>query len=368
MSGWRSLLYAAARPLLFRFEPERIHRLTLDALRMAGANRFGRPVLTMAGGAPRRARPWALVAGLRFRNRIGVGAGFDKDAVALRGWAALGFGFAEVGTITPLAQPGNPRPRLFRLTEDEALVNRMGFNNAGAAALARRVMLSRRHLPPDFVVGVNLGRGRATPREHAVDDYLAAHRLVAPVADYLVVNVSSPNTPGLRDLQDAAALRDLVGALSLAGRRLRQERPILVKLSPDLGDEEFARLLAAAVDAGAVGIVVSNTSVARHALRSPHAGQAGGLSGAPLMSRLLDRLRLARSLAGPELALAASGGIASAQDVADAYEAGADLVQLWTGLVYRGPGLVGEAVRVLPTGGGGPSGSRGGAAATMVGV
>jgi dihydroorotate dehydrogenase len=368
VSGWRSVLYAAARPLLFRFEPERIHRLTLDALRMAGANRLGRPLLTVAGGAPRRARPWAQVAGLRFRNRVGVGAGFDKDGVALRGWAALGFGFAEVGTVTPLAQPGNPRPRLFRLPEDEALVNRMGFNNAGAAALARRVMLSRRHLPPDFVVGVNVGRGRATPPQHAVDDYLAAHRLVAPVADYLVVNVSSPNTPGLRALQDAAALRELVGALSLAGRRLRQHRPILVKLSPDVGDEEFATLLAAAADAGAVGLVLSNTSVARDALRSPHGRRDGGVSGAPLRSRLLDRLRLARSLGGPDLALVASGGLASGDDVADAYEAGADLVQLWTGLVYRGPGLVGEAVRVPWAAGGGASASGVGAAGTMVGV
>ena len=197
MSGWRSLAYGAARPLLFRFDSERIHRLTVDALRIAGENRWGRWALHLAGGTPRRSSPWTELLGLRFRNQVGVAAGWDKDAVALRGWAALGFGFAEVGTVTPEPQPGNPRPRLFRLTADRALVNRMGFNNAGAVSLARRVMLARRHLQAGFVVGVNIGRGRETPPERAVDDYVAAARVVAPVADYLVVNVSSPNTPGL---------------------------------------------------------------------------------------------------------------------------------------------------------------------------
>ncbi|HET6380332.1 MAG TPA: quinone-dependent dihydroorotate dehydrogenase [candidate division Zixibacteria bacterium] len=367
MSGWRSLLYGAARPLLFRFEPERIHRLTVDALRIAGENPGGRALLALAGGAPRRPRPWVPLVGLRFRNRIGVGAGFDKDGVALRGWAALGLGFAEVGTVTAEPQAGNPRPRLFRLADDAALINRMGFNNAGAAALARRVMLARRHLPADFMVGVNLGRGRTTPLERTVDDYLAAHRLVAPVADYLVVNVSSPNTPGLRDLQTPDAVRQLVAALVAAGDRLRNPRPLLVKLSPDLDDAAFAAVLEAAAGAGAAGFVLSNTTVARPVLRSRHAGEAGGLSGAPLRQAMLARVALARRLGGPDLVLVASGGISSGQDVAAAYEAGADLVQLWTGLVYRGPGLIGEAVAVpyLPPA---PSGPRREAAATMVGV
>jgi dihydroorotate dehydrogenase len=346
VSGWRSVVYAAARPLLFRFDSERIHRLTLDALRIGGENRLGRAILGVAGGAPRRTTPWVELMGLRFRNRVGLAAGWDKDAVALRGWAALGFGFAEVGTVTPLPQAGNPRPRLFRLAPDEALVNRMGFNNAGAVSLARRVMLARRHLPRDFVVGVNIGRGRETPSERAVDDYLAAARVVAPVADFLVVNVSSPNTPGLRDLQRPDTLAELVGALLDAGRAGGSPRPLLVKLSPDLDGRDLDAIVPALLAAGAAGMVVANTTTRREGLRSAEAGEEGGLSGAPLRDRMLELVRRARQLGGREAVIIGSGGIASAADVAAAHEAGADLVQLWTGLVYRGPGLVGESVAV----------------------
>jgi dihydroorotate dehydrogenase len=346
VSGWRSVAYAAARPLLFRFDSERIHRLTVDALRVGGGNAFGRRVLALAGGVPGRPSPWAELLGLRFRNRVGLGAGFDKDAVALRGWAALGLGFAEVGTVTPEPQLGNPRPRLFRLTGDEALVNRMGFNNHGAVALARRVMLARRHLPDGFIVGVNIGRGRHTPPERAVDDYLAATRVVAPVADYLVVNVSSPNTPGLRDLQQPAALGELVAALRAAMAANGRTRPLLVKLSPDLAPGAFEGLVGALVAAGIDGLVVANTTTARPGLRAREATEDGGLSGAPLLAGMLDLVRRARAVAGPTTVIVASGGIGSAEDVAAAYAAGADLVQLWTGLVYRGPGLIGESVAV----------------------
>jgi dihydroorotate dehydrogenase len=227
---WRSIGYRAVRPLLFRFDSERIHRLTVSALRIAGQNGLGRSVASFAAGASHA--PTTEVAGLRFRSRIGVGAGFDKDGVALRGWAALGFGFAEVGTVTPLPQAGSARPRLFRLPDDEALINRMGFNNAGAATVARNVMLARRHLPAGFVVGLNIGRNAATADEASVDDYLAAQRLLGPVADYLAVNVSSPNTPGLRDLQAPSRLRELLPALVDAGERLGCPRPIFVKLAP----------------------------------------------------------------------------------------------------------------------------------------
>lgn len=347
MSGWRSLLYGAARPLLFRFDSERIHRLSVDGLRIAGESRFGRPFLSLAGGVPRRRGPWVELLGTRFRNRIGLAAGFDKNGEALPGWAALGLGFAEVGTVTPLPQAGNPRPRLFRLVPDEALVNRMGFNNGGAVAAARNVMLARHHLPRRFVVGVNIGRGRATPAERAVDDYLAAYRLVAPVADYVVVNVSSPNTPGLRELQDPDRLTELLDALSHAGDRLRVAPPLLVKLAPELGAtgalEPLVERLAASP---AAGLVLSNTTGERAALRSPLAAEAGGLSGAPLRSAMLEAVACARRTAGNRFALIASGGISSATDVAAAYAAGADLVQLWTGLIYRGPGLIGEAARV----------------------
>ncbi len=346
MSGWRSLAFAAVRPLLFRFDSERIHRLTLDALRIAGENRIGRLALRIAGDVPRRPVPWVELLGLRFRNRIGLAAGWDKDGGALRGWEALGFGFAEVGTVTPEPQPGNPRPRLFRLVEDGALINRMGFNNDGAVALARRIMLARRHLPQGFVIGVNVGRGRATPTDDAVQDYVAAARVVAPVADYLAINVSSPNTPGLRELQEPRRLGEIVGALVEQGARTGLARPLLVKLSPDLPRDELEALLPVLIKAGAAGLIVGNTSIRRDGLHSSQAGEEGGLSGAPLLTGMLASVRHARGLLGSEPLIVACGGVANPDDVAAAFAAGADLVQLWTGLVYAGPGLVGAAARV----------------------
>lgn len=344
--SWRALAYRIARPLLFRFEPERIHRLTIKLLRIAGGNGIGRGVAGWAGGV-RQPRDGVEVAGIRFRNRVGVGAGFDKDGIALRGWAAMGLGFAEVGTVTPLPQSGNPRPRLFRLPADEALINRLGFNNAGAAALARNVMLARRHLPAKFVVGINIGRNRETPEGQSVDDYLAAQRLVGPVADYLAINVSSPNTPDLRLLQAPERLRELVDALDEAGRRLGCARPIFVKLAPDLGVGELEAVLAMVLETAARGVILSNSTLVRDRLASPKplASEAGGLSGAPLLIRTRGAVRRTRALVGDRLAIMASGGIGSAADVEALRDAGADLVQLWTGLVYRGPGLIGEAVR-----------------------
>ena len=346
--AWRSALYRLVRPVLFRFEPERIHGLTLDALHIAGINPVGRALASFLGGAPRGGDP-VEIAGIRFRTRVGVAAGFDKDGVALRGWAALGLGFAEVGTVTPLPQGGNPRPRLFRLPADQALINRMGFNNAGAAAVARNVMLARRHLPPDFAVGINLGRGRDTPDERAIDDYCAAHRLSAPVADYLVINVSSPNTPGLRDLQDPARLQDLLHALAGEGDRLRCRRPLFVKLAPDLPRAALDAALDALTHAPAAGVILANSSLERRGLHSDRniASEQGGLSGAPLLPRVAQLIGQARERVGGGLAIMASGGIHSAEDAVRLREAGADLVQLWTGLVYRGPGLVGETTRAL---------------------
>lgn len=344
--SWRALAYRIARPLLFRFEPERIHRLTIKLLRIVGGNSIGRGVAGWAGGA-HQPRDGVEVAGLRFRNRVGVGAGFDKDGIALRGWAAMGLGFAEVGTVTPLPQSGNPRPRLFRLPTDEALINRLGFNNAGAAALARNVMLTRRHLPAGFVVGINIGRNRETPEGRSVDDYLAAQRLVGPVADYLAINVSSPNTPDLRLLQAPERLRELVDALDEAGKRLGCTRPIFVKLAPDLGHGELEAVLAVVLDTAARGVILSNSTLVRDRLASPAllSSEAGGLSGAPLLIRTRGAVRRTRAMVGDRLAIVASGGIGTAADVKALRDAGADLVQLWTGLVYRGPGLIGEAVR-----------------------
>lgn len=344
MSCWRALAYRAARPLLFRFEPERIHRLTLSVLRVAGTNPLGRGLAHLASGAPHDPSASVALLGLEFRNRVGVGAGFDKDAVALRGWEALGLGFIEAGTVTPLAQGGNPRPRLFRLPADEALINRMGFNNAGAASLARHVMLARRHLPAGFVIGVNIGRAAATVPDDAAADYLEAYRLVAPVADYVAINVSSPNTPGLRDLQQPDRLRALLTVLGEAGGE-HTNRPLLVKLAPDLELSAFDALLAIVAD-HADGLILSNTTVARDGLASAQQGEAGGLSGRPLRDRMLRAVARARTVVARPRVIVASGGIGSAADIKAAYDAGADLVQLWTGLVYGGPGLIGDAVAV----------------------
>ena len=344
LPDWRAAAYRLARPILFRFDPERIHRLIMRALRGTGGSATGRRLLQLAGGVgdigPSVS---AEVLGLPFRNRVGLGAGFDKDGEALAGWAALGFGFAEIGTVTPVAQQGNARPRLVRLPSQAALVNRMGFNNHGAATLARHVMLARAHLPAGFVVGVSIGRGRQTDDARAMEDYLACHRLVAPVADYIAVNVSSPNTLGLRNLQAPEALGPILAALADAGERLQCARPLLAKISPDLDAPTFDALITMLAASPAAGVIVSNTTAAHDA------PMPGGLSGAPLLAGTLAAISRTRQVAGGRLTIIASGGISSATDVLSVRQAGADLVQLWTGLIYRGPGLIGEAARAAAT-------------------
>jgi dihydroorotate dehydrogenase len=329
--SWRTAAYRAVRPLLFAADPERIHHLALGLL----GSPLGRWLAPLASGVGDPSRDAIELMGLRFRNRVGLAAGFDKDGVAIRGWAALGFGFVELGTVTPRPQSGNPRPRLFRLTADEALINRMGFNNAGADALAARIAAARPSLPAGFVVGVNIGRNR----DGDAEDYPAAARAVAGVADYLAINVSSPNTPGLRDLEDPARLRELLALV----RDAAPDRPIVVKLSPDLTHNRRADIIRALPEA-ADGVVLSNTTTTRVGRRSASAVEPGGLSGAPLRSGMLAATGEARRIAGRDLAILASGGIGSGADASAAVAAGADLVQLWTGMIYAGPGLIGEAV------------------------
>jgi dihydroorotate dehydrogenase len=329
--SWRRSTYRAVRPILFRADPEAAHHAMLAALSFAGRSGLGRALCRLASGAT-DASP-VEVAGLRFRNRIGLGAGFDKDGVAIRGWAALGFGFVELGTVTPRPQPGNARPRLFRLTGDEALINRMGFNNLGADALARRIADARPHLPADFVIGVNIGRNR----DGSTGDYPAAARAVAGVADYLAVNVSSPNTPGLRDLQEPARLTELLGTVAAAA----PGRPLLVKLSPDVGPDRRSELLEHLGASPTAGVILSNTTLGRSGLRSTAATEAGGLSGRPLLPGTIDAVAGAH---GARLAVIGSGGIGSGHDARRVLDAGADLVQLWTGMIYAGPALIGEAV------------------------
>jgi dihydroorotate dehydrogenase len=329
--SWRTAAYRAARPLLFLVDPERIHYLTL---RVMGSPPGG-VLAPIASGAGAPARSPVELLGLRFRNRVGLGAGFDKDGVAIEGWAALGFGYVELGTVTPRPQPGNPRPRLFRLPRDRALVNRMGFNNAGAGALADRIAAARPRLPDGFVVGVNIGRNR----DGGIEDYPAAARTVAGVADYLAINVSSPNTPGLRDLEDPERMLELLAMV----REAAPSRPLLVKLSPDLTHNQRADILRA-MPGAADGVIVSNTTTVRVGHRSPLAAEGGGLSGTPLRPRMLGAVTESRRVLGPNPAIVASGGIATGPDARAALDAGADLVQLWTGMIYAGPGLIGAAV------------------------
>ena len=328
-------LYPLVRPLAFALDAERAHRLTIRALKLLPA------------GLPAKADP-ALkirVAGLEFPNPVGLAAGFDKDAEVFREMLGFGFGFVEIGTVTPLEQSGNPRPRLFRLAEDRAAINRLGFNNLGQAAALRRLRGRDRR---NGIVGVNIGANKDSADRIA--DYAAGVRAMAGAADYLTVNVSSPNTPGLRALQDKGGLDKLLAAVveargtaDTAGPRC----PVFLKVAPDLEPAEVDGIAEAAIDHKIDGLVVANTTTGRPMLRSKHRTQAGGLSGAPLKGLALARLRDFRRATGGELPLIAAGGIENGVDAFERILAGASLVQLYTALVYQGPGLAEEINREL---------------------
>ena len=317
-----------ARPALFRLgggDAERAHEWTLR--RLAALSR--RPAAlralraTAVRGTPR------TVFGLRFPNPVGLAAGMDKDGRALPAWAALGFGFVEVGTVTARPQPGNPRPRVFRLPAGQGVINRMGFNNEGAAALATRLATLR---PLGIPLGVSLGKSKVVPLADAVEDYLAALRAVLPHADYVAVNVSSPNTPGLRGLQDRAQLSRLLAAL----REESGTTPVLVKIAPDLTEHAIGEALEVCVEHGVAGLIATNTTV-------NHDGEQGGLSGRPLTGRALEVVTFVAKHS--ELPVVGVGGIMSVDDALRMLDAGASLVQLYTGLIYRGPSLLRAIVR-----------------------
>jgi len=324
--------------MLFRADPESIHGWTLTALQLAGAVPPVRWILQRMFCRPDpRLRTQAL--GLSFDNPIGLAAGYDKEARGLWGLACLGFGHLEVGTVTRLAQSGNPKPRVFRLPEDEALINRMGFPNAGAEAMHRRLLLRQ---PPGVRIGVNIGKGKDTPLERAADDYLHLLREFDGLADYIAINVSSPNTLGLRRLQARDHLESLLKALVAERVRLGRSPsvPLLVKVAPDLTDAEMEDAVNAIVSAGGEGIIATNTTLAREGLCSPAWEQTGGLSGRPLRQRSLACVQAIVRLTSGRLPVVAAGGIAGAEDARRALDAGAVLVQIYTGLVYRGPALV----------------------------
>jgi dihydroorotate dehydrogenase len=344
------MLHSLIKLLLFRLDAERAHGLAAGSLRFAARM----PVA-----------PWLLrslftyedpilairCAGLAFDNPVGLAAGFDKRATLVGPMALLGFGHVEVGTVTPRPQSGNPRPRLFRLPEDRALINRLGFNSPGMLAVARTlrgwgmgdrgwgmVISPLSPIPHPPIVGVNLGKNRDTPLERAVEDYLATFVALAPPADYVTINISSPNTPGLRLLHERAALEELLGALTAANRRFA--RPLFLKVSPDETPAQIEQVVQVGCEAGIAGFIATNTTVARPGIHHSRAGEAGGLSGRPLAAAAQETASRIYRLVGGRLPIIGVGGIASAEEAYARIRAGASLVQLYTGLVYEGPGVV----------------------------
>ncbi len=335
-------MYHLLRPLLFQLSPETAHSLTLRLLRLAGD--FAPTRHLLAGMFTPPIKP-TRAFGLEFKNPLGLAAGYDKDCHAIRGLAALGFGHLELGTITPRAQPGNPQPRLFRLPQEQAVINRMGFPGQGMEAAIRRLRgLSR---PYPAIVGLNLGKNKDTPLQEAAQDYLTLLRGLAPYADYFTINISSPNTVGLRRLQGREMLEGLLGALAKERQTASLRVPILVKIAPDVSDDELDDAVGAILDAGMDGIVATNTTLSRDGVRSALRAEAGGLSGKPLtgladsvLAKVVERVK-------GQVPVVGVGGIISPQDARKKLDLGATLVQVYTGLIYRGPGLVKEIVRGL---------------------
>jgi dihydroorotate dehydrogenase len=332
------------RPALFSLSAEAAHDVAIRTLRAASNWPVALRQLERFKPCPKP----TTVFGLAFPNPVGLAAGFDKNGVAIPAWAALGFGFVEVGTVTAQPQPGNPKPRIFRYPQEQALINRLGFNNDGADVMAARLRALRENGRwPAIPVAVNLGKSKVTPIEQAVDDYLYSFRLLAPLADYVVLNVSSPNTPGLRSLQEHNALDQLLGAVRAENERA--PKPVLLKIAPDLSLSDLEQVLATSEQNGIAGIIATNTTVDHSAIPQSR-DQTGGLSGRPLRERSTEFVRAIRSRS--QLPIVASGGITDAASAREKLEAGAQLLQVYTGYVYRGPGLlreIVEGIRQRPT-------------------
>jgi dihydroorotate dehydrogenase len=338
--------YALTRPFLFGLDPERAHELTLNSI-AALQNTPGQRLWSQA----RVADPFT-VAGLRFPNRVGLAAGLDKNGRCIDGLGAMGFGFIEVGTVTPRPQPGNPKPRLFRLPARQALINRMGFNNEGLDAFLANVQRARSFRAGGGVLGLNIGKNATTPIERAADDYLEGLAGVYPHADYVAVNISSPNTKNLRELQGDAALDALLAALQSRRKKLAREHgrqvPMFLKIAPDLDEAQIGVIAATLRKNDIDGVIATNTTTARDTVQGlPHADEAGGLSGRPVFEASTRVVRQLRAALGPGYPIIGAGGVMSGADARAKLAAGADLVQIYTGLVYRGPALVAEMARAL---------------------
>lgn len=335
-----ALYQRLVRPILFSLSPEAAHNLAIRNLRFASSRPVVLRLLERFQPPPKP----KTIFGLAFPNPVGLAAGFDKNGVAIAAWAALGFGFVEIGTVTAKAQPGNPKPRIFRYPEQQALINRLGFNNDGADVVAARLQRFRESGAwPAIPVGINIGKSKITPIEQAVDDYLYSFRLLAPQADYIVLNVSSPNTPGLRSLQGHGALEQLLRAIRAENETAR--KPVLLKIAPDLSLSELEQILATCAASAVAGIIATNTTLDHSAIPAAR-DQTGGLSGRPLREKSTEFVRAITARCS--LPVIASGGISDAASAREKLEAGAQLIQVYTGYVYRGPGLLREVMAGVP--------------------
>lgn len=344
-------MYQFFKPLLFSLSPEAAHRLTVFLLDLAAAFPPTRWLLRRLFCVSNKGLERKVI-GLTFPNVVGLAAGFDKDGKHIEGLACLGFGFIEVGTVTPKAQEGNPQPRLFRLPADRALINRMGFNNQGLDALALKLeALRKKGLPPGLIIGGNIGKNKVTPNEEAELDYLIGFEKLFPWVDYFVVNVSSPNTPGLRELQEREPLTRLLNLLQEKNKAKASPKPILLKIAPDLSDTQLDDIAGIVLDTGLAGVIATNTTISRDGLQTPEtevtAMGMGGLSGVPVRDRATRVIRYLREKLGPKIAIIGVGGIDSAASAQEKLDAGADLVQVYTGLVYEGPSLVKKILKDL---------------------
>ncbi len=332
-------MYGFIRKILFGFAPESIHHSVMRGLKIINALPFGKNLLD-AFCQPKNTGLERTLWGLRFPNPVGLAAGFDKDAKYLDELAHLGFGFVEIGTVTPLPQPGNDRPRLFRLPADQALINRMGFNNEGARAAAKRLQKRRTHI----IVGGNIGKNKVTPNEEAISDYEKCFHALFDGVDYFVVNVSSPNTPNLRALQEKEPLKQLLHHLQTLNTQKSKQKPILLKIAPDLTDEQLDDIIEIVTETGLAGIVATNTTISRSSLQTPQAELeqigAGGLSGLPVKERATEVIRYIHRKSGGTIPIIAVGGIFTADDAREKLDAGASLVQVYTGFIYEGPTIV----------------------------
>ncbi|WP_168119343.1 quinone-dependent dihydroorotate dehydrogenase [Paenibacillus sp. HB172176] len=332
------------KPLFFKMDPEKAHHLVIDGL-SSGARVPGMTSImhAMYGVSPSPELSTELF-GLKFHHPIGLAAGLDKNGIASDGFSSIGFGFAEVGTVTPKPQSGNELPRLFRLPPEEALINRMGFNNNGVEAMAESLSKRKIHRIP---IAVNIGKNKLTPNELAHEDYMACIRTLYPYGDFFVVNISSPNTQGLRDLQHGDELRKLLGSVMdemdrQGAASKKATKPILVKIAPDMSDDELAHTVSTITESGVSGIIATNTTLSRDGLTHSHAGEAGGLSGKPLTERSTEVISNVYRLTRGQLPIIGSGGIFNAQDAYDKIRAGASMVEVYTALIYKGPGLLRE--------------------------